>query len=287
MFTGPRNDTAMRRALADALADPRGSPEYRRALTTLVDALDAGNLFRNREYQQAMTTMATTANFGPPGKPEACHALAVLRTSSDEVPRSPSPRLFGRVEAFLRKEQVSAGLQGRPAAAWARARAESLECEAQGLRRKVASSRYAPSEETLSRIVELEGQAECWWRGAADLDPVSVSRVAMPERIERMKGQEAKREAEIKAGETAKDDTMKQEALSKCEGDIEAAAALLLEQANDLDRWVSRVEQSGSRAERLYLHHYAAIAHRSRHVAGQLEEERRRIHKRPSRRIDR
>ena len=283
----PKDDSAARNALSDALNDRCGSPEYRRALTTLIATLDGDYEFRDQEYQQAIRTIANEIRSDSPGTPEACHALAVLGTWSGQTPQSPTPRLIGRIGAALSGQQRSLEIFGRPAAAWARARAEVFERMADDIRRKATSRRYAISEEAVSRIMKLEWEAECWWRGAAALDSDNVRRTAMPERTDRMENQEAKRQAEIEKLESERDDILRQKALAECDGDMKAAAALLLKQANDLDRWVNRVERNGNRVEHLHLHHNAAIAHRSRRVGRLLQEEARRKHGRMRHRIDR
>ena len=287
MYSIPKDDMAVRQVLSDALNDPRGSAEYRDALTILVATLDGRYEFHNQEYRQAINAVANEINSASPGTPESCHALAVLSTWSGRTPMSPPPRLLGWTGTVFGRKQQSLQILGKPAAAWARSRAEALERMADDTRRKATSRRFAMSEDTLSRIVQLEGEAECWWRGAAELDPDSICRVAKYERIELMEKQQAKRKAEIEETENDRDDVMRQEALAKCGGDIEAAATLLLNQANDLDRWVSRVERNGNSVERLHLHHNAAIAYRSRRVAGQLKEESRRKRKQQSRELSR
>lgn len=287
MYSIPKNDTAVRQVLSDAIDDPHGSSEYRNALTVLIATLDGRYEFQNQEYRQAINAVANEISSALPGTPEACHALAVLSTWSGRIPASPPPRLLGWTSTVFGRKPQSLKILGKPAAAWARSRAEALERMADDTRRKATSRRYAMSEDTLSRIVQLEGEAECWWRGVAKLDPDNVYRIAKPERIELMEKQQAKRKAEVEETESERDGVMKQEALAKCGGDIEAAAALLLNQANELDRWVSRVEQSGNRVERLHLHDNAAIAYRSRRVAGQLKEEDRRRRKQRSRELNR
>ena len=287
MHSIPKGNKAVRDAVSDALNNPCGSPEYRRALTILVAALEGQYEAHNREYQQAVNAVYSEIRSASPGAPEACHALAVVSAWSGRVPQSPSPRLLERIGAMFGGKQQSLEIPGRPAAAWARARAEVLERTADDTRRKATSRRYAMSREALSRIVRLEWEAECWWRGAVALDPDNVRRTAMPERIERMEKQEAKRKAEIEAAEGKQDDTMRQEALTECNGDMQAAAALLLKQADDLDRWVKRAQQNSNRVEDLYLHHNAAIAYRSRRVGRLLEEEVRRKRTRLRHRLNR